>query len=176
MLELYRRGENVFEALNREHGLDVPITTYLSLYRTHRPRIALSPGIPALLTELKARRCGIGLVTDGRSVTQRNKIAALRLDTFLSPASVVISEEFGSSKPDCANFEYFHRLYPGCRFIYVADNPQKDFLAPNRLGWRTICLRDDGRNIHSQHFDLPTDYLPQTIAETTDQIISHLNI
>jgi putative hydrolase of the HAD superfamily len=28
--------------------------------------------------------------------------------------------------------------------IYIADNPSKDFIAPNRLGWRTIRVRRPG--------------------------------
>ena len=32
----------------------------------------------------------------------------------------------------------------------MGDNLKKDFLTPNRLGWQTVCLRDDGRNIHKQ--------------------------
>jgi putative hydrolase of the HAD superfamily len=34
------------------------------------------------------------------------------------------------------------------RFLYVGDNPDKDFLAPNRLGWTTVMVRDE-RNLHS---------------------------
>jgi putative hydrolase of the HAD superfamily len=46
-------------------------------------------------------------------------------------------------------------------YYYVGDNTSKDFVAPNRLGWTTICLLDDGRNIHKQDFSLPQDMLPQ---------------
>ena len=35
-------------------------------------------------------------------------------------------------------------------FYYIGDNVIRDFVAPNQLGWTTICLRDDGRNIHKQ--------------------------
>ena len=30
------------------------------------------------------------------------------------------------------------------------DNPDKDFIAPNNLGWTSICLIDKGLNIHKQ--------------------------
>jgi putative hydrolase of the HAD superfamily len=28
----------------------------------------------------------------------------------------------------------------GDRFVYVGDNPSKDFLAPNQLGWTTVLI------------------------------------
>ena len=27
---------------------------------------------------------------------------------------------------------------------------EKDFIAPNKLGWTTVCLLDNGMNIHKQ--------------------------
>ena len=46
------------------------------------------------------------------------------------------------------------KRYPECHdFTYVGDNPRKDFIAPNALGWQTVCLKDDGRNIHRQRVD-----------------------
>ena len=38
-------------------------------------------------------------------------------------------------------------------FTYVGDNLKKDFIAPYHLGWMTICLKDDGRNIHRKEVD-----------------------
>jgi putative hydrolase of the HAD superfamily len=51
--------------------------------------------------------------------------------------------------------------YPSCTYYYIGDNPAKDFVAPNRLGWNTVCLLDDGRNIHPQDFSLSSQMLPQ---------------
>ena len=45
------------------------------------------------------------------------------------------------------------------RFVYVGDNPAKDFRWPNALGWLTVQLDDpDGVNIHSQAIDVPADF------------------
>lgn len=174
MLELRSQGADVFGTIDRIYGLGIPLAEYLARYRSHRPRIALSPETRATLEALRSRRCTIGLITDGRSVTQRNKIAALGLDAFVAPDDIVVSEEFGSEKPCEANYAHFVRRYPDATFAYVGDNPRKDFLAPNRLGWRTICLLDDGRNIHRQRFDLPAEYLPQTKIEHIERIIHYI--
>ena len=38
----------------------------------------------------------------------------------------------------------------GDRFVYVGDNPAKDFVAPNAMGWTTIMIRRPGaRLIHA---------------------------
>ena len=153
MLAAYHEGQNAFDVLNSFLGLDLPIADYLYIYRNHKPKIALCEDVDRTLDALKAEGVRIGLITDGRSVQQRNKIKALGLGRWIENADIVVSEEFGSEKPALANYEYFMKRYPECHdFTYVGDNPRKDFIAPNSLGWMTICLKDDGRNIHRQEF------------------------
>ena len=153
MLAAYQEGQNAFDVLNSFLGLDLPIADYLYIYRNHKPKIALCEDVVRTLDALKAEGVRIGLITDGRSVQQRNKIEALGLGRWIANADIVISEEIGSEKPALANYEYFMKRYPECKdFTYVGDNPRKDFIAPNALGWQTICLMDDGRNIHRQDF------------------------
>lgn len=153
MLAAYREGDNAFEALNRFLGLNLPASDYLYIYRNHKPKIALSEDVVRMLDTLKVKGVRIGLITDGRSVQQRNKIEALGLSRWMNDEDMVISEEFGSEKPALANYTYFMERYPECHdFTYVGDNLKKDFIAPNALGWLTVCLKDDGRNIHKQDF------------------------
>ena len=153
MLAAYREGDNAFEALNKFLGLNLPASDYLYIYRNHKPKIALSEDVVRMLDTLKVKGVRIGLITDGRSVQQRNKIEALGLSRWMDDEDMVISEEFGSEKPALANYTYFMERYPECHdFTYVGDNLKKDFIAPNALGWLTVCLKDDGRNIHRQDF------------------------
>lgn len=153
MIAAYQEGQNAFDVLNSFLGLDLPIADYLYIYRNHKPKIALCEDVDRTLDALKAEGVRIGLITDGRSVQQRNKIKALGLGRWIENADIVVSEEFGSEEPALANYEYFMKRYPECHdFTYVGDNPRKDFIAPNSLGWMTICLKDDGRNIHRQEF------------------------
>ena len=153
MIAAYQEGQNAFDVLNSFLGLDLPIADYLYIYRNHKPKIALCEDVVRTLVALKAEGVRIGLITDVRSVQQRNKIEAPGLGRWIENADIVVSEEFGSEKPALANYEYFMKRYPECHdFTYVGDNPRKDFIAPNSLGWMTICLKDDGRNIHRQEF------------------------
>lgn len=172
MLTAYKEGQNAFERLNAFLGIDLPISEYLQIYRKHKPCISLSETIVSALDSLKSSECIIGLITDGRSVQQRNKMEALGLNRWIIDEDVLISEEFGSEKPTPANYEYFMRRYPECdEFVYIGDNLKKDFIAPNALGWQTICLKDDGRNIHKQDFtSVSTKAMPKMIIEDIDNL------
>lgn len=167
MLIAYKEGQNAFERLNAFLGINLPISQYLQIYRMHKPNIRLSKSAVSALNSLKSPECIIGLITDGRSVQQRNKVEALGLNRWIIEEDVLISEEFGSEKPTPANYEYFMKRYPESdEFMYVGDNLKKDFIAPNALGWQTVCLKDDGRNIHKQDFtSVSTKAMPKMIIE-----------
>lgn len=152
MQSSFERGEQVFQKTNEILGIEVPMDVFLKIYREHYPDIQLAQNVLATLSILKEKGFILGLITDGRSRTQRNKIAALELKRFFRNDNIIVSEEFGSEKPSERNYRYFMDKYPSARFAYVGDNPKKDFVTPNRLGWTTICLLDNGENIHQQDF------------------------
>ena len=168
MIKAYMAGGNAFNQLNSFLGIARPVKDYLDIYRNHKPDINLTEDVVTTLDKLKSAGCVIGLITDGRSVQQRQKIEALGLHRWISDEDIVISEELGSEKPNPANYEYFMNRYSRkVEFYYVGDNPQKDFLAPNALGWTTICLRDNGQNIHKYDEDVNVEanYLIDNIKE-----------
>ena len=172
MLDAYREGLNAFEELNLFLGLELPISDYLYIYRNHKPKIALPEDVAMTLEELQAKGVRIGLITDGRSVQQRNKIEALGLGKWIEEEDIVVSEEFGSEKPALANYEFFMKRYPECHdFTYVGDNLKKDFIAPNAFGWKTICLKEDGRNIHRQEVEgLEGGMMPKRWIEKLEEV------
>lgn len=173
MFEAYQDGLNAFEELNSFLGLELPISDYLYIYRNHKPMITLSGDVTHTLDMLTSNQVRLGLITDGRSIQQRNKIDALGLNRWIENDDIIISGEFGSDKPALANYEYFMKLYPGCRdFTYVGDNPNKDFVAPNILGWETICLKDDGSNIHKQGISaIGAEAMPNRVVMNLTEIL-----
>lgn len=172
MLQAYFSNKDAFDYLITTVGVYIDKPTLLSIYRNHVPRISLSKDAFELLAEIKNQGFEIGIITDGRSIQQRNKIKALGLDKIVSEKNIVISEEFGSEKPSILNYEYFVERYPlADEFIYIGDNLKKDFIVPNKLGWKTICLLDDGRNIHKQDFSLLSSFLPQHCVNSLREII-----
>lgn len=174
MLALFNQKKDVFQEVIQQFRLPLLKEELLTMYRSHVPHISLSIETKSTLETL-AFHYPIGMITDGRSVTQRNKIRALSLMTYLcTDKHIIISEEYHSSKPAERNYRYFQTLYPEKRFVYIGDNVEKDFIAPNRLGWTTICLLDDGQNIHNQSFERPVEYLPQIRVKSIENILEIL--
>jgi len=168
--ELQAAGEaDLLAGLCRLSGLPLSVKeSLLWMYRLHSPEIQLSPQVSALVEQVEAL-CKVAILTDGRSISQRQKLKALGL----SHLPAYISEEHGADKPSPLRFELIMCEMPAKRYVYVGDNPKKDFIAPNALGWVTIGLRDDGRNIHRQQLDnLPIDQLPNHWIDSLDEILN----
>lgn len=118
----------------------------LWIYRLHEPSISLDSATRLAIRRISDMAAATAIVTDGRATTQRIKLKALGLGAI--PA--YISEEFGNGKPATDMFLAVERRWPGFQYTYIGDNVSKDFIAPNKLGWFTIGIKDDGCNIHSQ--------------------------
>ena len=114
----------------------------LSIYRGHTPSIRPVRGAREALEEL-ATRHSLGLLTDGSSARQHAKLAALGLTGFF--AAVVVSDEIGPEvrKPDPRPFRRVAaKLGVGPpESVYIADNPEKDFIGARSAGFRSIRLR-----------------------------------
>ena len=162
MLDWYQSGENAFKKLIEFYNLTLSIADLLKIYREHYPDIHLDEGVKEFLVSLKEDGAKLGLISDGRSLTQRNKIKALGLEGFFDIE--IISEEFGSEKPCLKNYQAVMDKFPERKlFVYVGDNTAKDFWAPNQLGWRTVCLAQDERSIHRQDMSLDKEYMPERV-------------
>lgn len=172
MMGWRNRGEDVFFNFNKAIGKVTAQSEYLKMYRYHKPRIVLLSEVANTLDELKNRGCVLGVITDGRGETQWNKIKALGLEKWLDHENIIISEIFGSEKTDERNFRYFVKRYPRCEYIYVGDNPKKDFVVANRLQWKTIMLKDDGKNIHNQDIEVENDFQPQYQIDSLNDILT----
>lgn len=166
IFDAYKCGADVFGDLERNYAT-FSKQELLSIYRNHIPNIELIDGGREILNYCKNKGYRMGLVTDGRSITQRNKIMALDIESYFD--LIIVSEELGSEKPCLNNFTPFEN-FEGEKY-YIGDNVSKDFIAPNTLGWNTVCLLDSGENIHKQSFNYPNINLPHfKIARLRDII------
>lgn len=170
MISWWEAGDNVFETLIKAYCLDVSIKELLDLYRRHFPQIHLDDETRNVLIQLR-NTCKLGIISDGRSVTQRNKIMALGLADYVGWSDIYISDEVGHLKTSPYSFEKIMDSYPDCQYIYVGDNPEKDFIIPNQLGWDSFCLLDDGQHIHKQDFTLDASKMPQHIINNITELL-----
>ena len=146
MTELFDSGDRmrVFQHYLAERRIDEEglLASMIETHRDHVPTIRLCDDAEDALARLRGRM-RLGIVTDGRPRTQRAKMDALRLPERVDAA--VVSQELAPwiCKPDSRPFEFIATKLQvqSNRMVYVADNPAKDFVAPNELGWRTIQVR-----------------------------------
>jgi putative hydrolase of the HAD superfamily len=173
MMHWYFSGYNVFENVIAEYCPNFDIEKMKSVYRSHKPNIELDISTKNLFLDLKERNIKLGLITDGYSETQRNKIQALGLESFFD--LVVISEEFGYSKPSREPFVAFMKKFPNHKYFYIGDNQLKDFVAPNKLGWDTVMLVDNGRNIKRESIMVNETYKAKKVINCLSMLNSILN-
>ena len=153
------KNKNLFDFLHNNvivNNDQLSLKTFLNIYRNHKPSISLDKKSHNFLNHLKELKISSSLITDGRSVTQRNKVESLGLTNYFN--KIIISEEVGYVKPNLHSFQAIQSEIFNHNFIYVGDNTAKDFFAPNQLGWKTVCILNDGRNIHKQDFELKKEF------------------
>ncbi len=167
MFSLYRHKEDVFKIISQTYGYEKK--RLIALYREHSPRIQPFEGVVDLLKKIKAKKGKIAIITDGRATTQRAKLNALGI--FELSDKIVISEELGTEKPHLDNYLVIEKTYQDHLYFYIADNFRKDFITPNKLGWQTIGLIDNGLNIHYDSYKFSTEiYKPQNLVFNMQEI------
>ncbi len=158
MFSLFRYKSNVFEFLSDSYQTD--IGSLIQMYRNHQPDIQLFDGVLDTFDAIKHKKGKIGIVSDGRTTTQMAKIKSLGILDYID--KIIISEEIGSEKPSVNNFKVIENSLQGTDYYYIGDNLKKDFIAPNALGWKSVALIDNGKNIHGEsHIHSNPQNLPQ---------------
>jgi putative hydrolase of the HAD superfamily len=163
--QLFTEGEreSIFQTALAEFGITTDqriLAQMTSIYRAHRPVIQLLPDSIKCLTELDSSAI-LGLITDGDPQRQRMKCDRLGLCNWLS--HVIYTGDWGAEfhKPHPRAYEAIqYQIGRNCRFVYVADNPAKDFISPLALGWDTVRVRRS----ESMHFqrECALSALPRT--------------
>ena len=167
MFSMYRSNNNVFEFLSEDFKVD--ISKLLEIYLNHKPEIQLFEGVLSVFNAIKSKNGKIAMITDGRSKTQRAKISSLGITEYFE--EIIISDEIGSEKPNVSNFKAIEKSVEGSLYYYIADSLKKDFIAPNLLGWKSIALIDNGKNIHYESCKyMKSENLPQDFIESFKEI------
>jgi putative hydrolase of the HAD superfamily len=172
LLEVRNRKGDIWECacelLNLPHSVK---ESFLWMYRLHTPKIELNKKTVTFMKEVANYSNQVVILTDGRSVTQRIKLNALSLLEY----PLYISEEYASNKPEEKRFKQIMKDFVAYNYVYIADNPVKDFVAPNKLGWRTVGVLNTGNNIHYQQSNLDKQYDPTIWVNNIEDIVSMEN-
>jgi len=167
MYSLFRSKQDVFEFLVAHYNIQK--SDLLKTYRSHKPFLQLFEGALQVIQEIKKKGGKIGIITDGRTSTQTVKIKALGIYDMVD--KIVISEDIGSEKPNEENYLAIENAFPNCTYLYMADNLRKDFVSPNKLGWSTLGLVDNGLNMHFDgHLYFEASHRPQVFVSSFSEI------
>ncbi len=161
LFNLFKNKQPVFDIIKEKYNFNVTINELVDIYRYHIPTISLVPACAQFIKNKKGNY-KFALVTDGRSVTQRNKIKVLGIEKLFKN-NIYISQEVGFNKLSPNSFQAIINNFPNANFVYFADNVAKDFYIPNTLGWKTIQIKDEKNNIHPNNITTAKNYKPQLI-------------
>lgn len=141
-LEIDGRGA-IFDDLLKEHGkfTKTLANTCVSVYRLHKPDIALFSEAENCLNEL--RSFPLYLVTDGNKIAQHHKVKALGLYDMMKHCYITHRYGIKHAKPSPYCFLHIQRReqVQSENIVYIGDNPKKDFVGIKPLGFRTIRIR-----------------------------------
>lgn len=142
MWEVFERGGKALDEVLEANVLAAQKDEALHIYRFQEPDIQLYPGVAEMIARIRETK-KVGIITDGRPEGQWAKIRALGIQVD----EIIITDELGGvefRKPNPAAFRLMQErlTVPFERMVYVGDNTQKDFIAPENLGMRTIWFRN----------------------------------
>ena len=134
------------------HSSEAMLEAFIDIYRWHEPEIGLYADAAHVLEHLEEAGEPLGLITDGQHEVQASKVRALRLEPRF--AHIIYTGALGGrafSKPNPRAFELMEAALgqAGDRFVYIGDNPAKDFVAPNTRGWVSVQIHRPQR-IHAR--------------------------
>jgi len=147
----------------------------VSLYRCHTPDISLYPESLNVLKKV-AKQYPVYIVTDGNKLVQERKLRALGLYESPLIKKSYITYRFGlkNAKPSpyCFNKIASQEKIKTDELVYIADNPKKDFVGINPLGYKTIRIRS------GQHKDCyyGDEYEAEYIVNTLTDVLKYLRM
>lgn len=166
------RTAGAFDALNEHFKLGLEseqIQELVAIYRGHLPIIHPHGGMIEFLGRLR-ERFALGLLSDGFLPAQSLKVQALRIERFFD--AILFTQEYGPEawKPCLKCFEIIAGKLgaPNEQCAYVGDNPAKDFVAANALGWLSIQFCRTGQ-VHS-HKPAPPGGEPAVIVRDLEEL------
>ncbi len=142
----FEAGKLAIDELLMEIGRMDEKNIALGVYRSHKPRIHLYDGVAEMLERLRDIGIKTGIITDGRPEGQRNKLEVLGLQSLVD--DIIITDELGGAqfrKPCDIAFRIMQNRWklPASEMMYVGDNPNKDFQAPQQLGMKSVLFKNE---------------------------------
>jgi putative hydrolase of the HAD superfamily len=164
--------DRLLEALGYTRDPKIIAAGIVAYHDTKLAYLKPDPDVIPTLIALRDKDCKIGIVSNGRSVKQWEKIIRLGLQHFFH--TVVISEEVGFEKPDPKIFELALKelgVKPE-EAAYVGDSSELDVLGANAA--KLVSVRLVKRKRKEPRFD--KSMRPKVTIRKVSELLSLLRI
>lgn len=173
LLELYKKhryySDSVFEASStgamgmremhiyrikaamRDYNIDISNDEALIFqldYENFQNQITIPSDIRAALEYCQKENYFLGIITNGPSTHQRNKINQLNIIKWVPISRIIVSGDYEFAKPDKRIFLEFqnnHNLNPE-KTYYIGDSFPSDVVGAKRAGWKSIWANHRNRD------------------------------
>jgi HAD superfamily hydrolase (TIGR01549 family) len=154
--------ERILARRNLSEALAAPIAAAYGDVR-RETGIRLFEGVPEMLALLRARGYRLGLLTNGLSELQWEKIRALDLEPRLD--AVVVADDIGCSKPDGRAFAALLDLLAARAedTLFVGDSYDADIVGAHGAGMQTAWVSPDGA-------DCPGPVVPDYVLASAAEV------
>lgn len=129
-------------------GVDISDETALAFqdsYFYYQKHLDISPAICRMLDMIASSGCILGLITNGKSDHQRDKIYGMKLDRWFDEEHILASGDVGISKPAKEIFLIAQErwgLVPEDTW-FIGDSLTHDVGGAASVGWHTIFMDKD---------------------------------
>lgn len=168
------RGK-IFDELCDIYSFKEDINLLVAIYRNVKPTLELYSDAANLLKQVKGKY-GLGIITDGIGTVQWNKIEALGLKKYMD--KIIVTDDYGKDfwKPSVKPFQKMMDYFGGQpeEYVYIGDNPTKDFIGPKNLGMNSIrIIRDVGDFMRiAVPIEIDADYTIYSLLELEEVLIT----
>ena len=140
--EIFKNLSNHIDIFQKKNNL--PLNEKLNVIKTIRlskEKIFINKKVIKKILTLKKYFKKVCIYTNGRSVTQRNKIKRLGLDKLFD--KIFISDEMKFKKPDLNYFLSIENYFNSQKIIFIGNNYKIDLKIPIKRDHKTIYIQNN---------------------------------
>lgn len=158
----------------KDHGITVDDSEAMEFQITYlkdKNCITLDPYIEKSLQLLKKNNIPIGIISNGPSKDQIEKVEFLDLFKYVKLENIFISEDIGAFKPEPAIFNYAREkmgISEGDEAYFVGDSFELDIIGSSNAGFKTIWV--NRRNYKENRDFKKPDFTAYTFKEVYEII------